>query len=36
LVVLNGYPPQVSSHDLKNLKVEMTLLAGEVVYSEAI
>ena len=36
LVVLNGDPLQVSPHELKSLKVEMTVLEGEVVYSEAI
>ncbi|MCX6000945.1 MAG: amidohydrolase [Chloroflexi bacterium] len=36
LVVLNGDPLQVSPQELKNLKVEMTVLDGEVVYSEAI
>jgi predicted amidohydrolase YtcJ len=35
LVILNADPLQVSPRDLKNLKVEMTILAGEVVYSEA-
>jgi len=36
LVVLNGDPLQINLHELKNLKVEMTVLDGEVVYSEAI
>ena len=36
LVVLNGDPLQVSPGELKNLKVEMTVLDGEAVYSEAI
>jgi hypothetical protein len=36
LIVLNGNPLQVSHQDLKNLKVEMTLMDGEVVYSEAL
>jgi hypothetical protein len=36
LVVLNGDPLTVKPEELKYLKVEMTLLNGEVVYSEAI
>jgi predicted amidohydrolase YtcJ len=36
LVVLNGDPLQVNPEELKHLKVEMTVLDGEVVYSEAI
>jgi hypothetical protein len=36
LVVLNGDPLQVNPEDLKYLKVEMTVLDGEVVYSEAL
>jgi len=35
LVVMNGNPLQVSPHELKDLKVEMTVLDGEVVYSAA-
>jgi hypothetical protein len=36
LAVLNGDPLQVNPEELKYLKVEMTVLDGEVVYSEAI
>ena len=36
LAVLNGNPLQIGPHELKDLKVEMTVLDGEVVYSEAI
>lgn len=36
LVVLNGDPLRATPRELKNLRVEMTLLDGEVVYSEAI
>jgi predicted amidohydrolase YtcJ len=36
LVVLNGDHLQVNPEELKHLKVEMTIMAGEVVYSEAI
>ena len=36
LVVLNGDPLRVSPPELQNLKVEMTLMDGEVVYSEAL
>ena len=32
LVVLNGDPTQVPIHEVKDLKVEMTILNGEVVY----
>ena len=36
LVVLNGDPLTVNPEELKHLRVEMTVLDGEVVYSEAI
>ncbi len=36
LIALNGDPLQVDPEEIKHLKVEMTTLAGEVVYSEAI
>jgi len=36
LVILNGDPLQVNPEELKHLKVEMTVMDGEVVYSEAI
>jgi len=36
LVVLNGNPLQVDPEELKHLRVEMTVLDGEVVYSGAV
>jgi len=36
LVVLNGNPLQVSPHELKDLKVEMTLMDGKAVHGEAV